>query len=37
VINGNTYVYGDTNGDGAADFMIRVDGNHPLTSADFVI
>jgi serralysin len=34
-INGNTYVYGDTNGDGAADFMIRLDGSHALVSGDF--
>jgi Ca2+-binding RTX toxin-like protein len=34
-ISGNTYVEGDTNGDGVADFMIRVDGLHTLTSGDF--
>ncbi|HET6941068.1 MAG TPA: calcium-binding protein [Sphingomicrobium sp.] len=36
-INGNTYVYGDINGDGLADFMIRLDGNHALTSGDILI
>jgi Ca2+-binding RTX toxin-like protein len=34
-ISGNTYVEGDTNGDGLADFMIRVDGLHTFTSGDF--
>ena len=37
LISGNTYVMGDTNGDGSADFMIRLDGAHTLTSGDFVI
>jgi Ca2+-binding RTX toxin-like protein len=36
-IGANTYVSGDTNGDGAADFMIRIDGLHSLTSGDFVL
>ena len=36
-ISGTTYVSGDTNGDGAADFMIRIDGLHTLTSSDFVL
>ncbi|MBV9528974.1 M10 family metallopeptidase C-terminal domain-containing protein [Sphingomonas sp.] len=36
-ISGNTYVSGDTNGDGVADFMIRLDGLHALTSHDFVL
>ncbi|QNM83782.1 hypothetical protein H8M03_05530 [Sphingomonas sabuli] len=35
--NGNTYVYGDTNGDGAADFMVRLDGNHGLLGSDFIL
>ena len=35
-LDGNTYVQGDTNGDGVADFWIRVDGLHTLASADFV-
>ena len=34
---GNTYVYGDTNGDGTADFMIRVDGLHSFVAGDFVL
>ena len=34
---GNTYVYGDTNGDGAADFMIRLDGSHTLIEGDFIL
>ncbi len=32
---GNTYIQGDTNGDGVADFIIRVDGLHTLTASDF--
>ncbi len=36
-ISGNTYVYGDTDGDSSADFMIRLDGSHTLTSGDFVL
>ncbi|QNM83882.1 pre-peptidase C-terminal domain-containing protein [Sphingomonas sabuli] len=36
-INGNTYVYGDANGDGAADFLIRLDGNHALVGGDFML
>ena len=36
-ISGSTYVEGDTNGDGVADFMIRVDGLHILTSGDFAL
>jgi len=35
--SGNTYVVGDTNGDGVADFMIRVDGLHSLQASDFII
>ncbi|QNM83783.1 M10 family metallopeptidase C-terminal domain-containing protein [Sphingomonas sabuli] len=35
--NGNTYVYGDTNGDGAADFMVRLDGSHTLVGGDFIL
>jgi Ca2+-binding RTX toxin-like protein len=34
-ISGNTYVSGDTNGDGLADFMIRVDGFHTFATTDF--
>jgi len=36
-INGTTFVQGDTNGDGHADFMIRLVGTHALTSGDFVL
>ena len=37
VAGGNTYVAGDTDGDGAADFIIRLDGVVDLTSGDFVL
>jgi Ca2+-binding RTX toxin-like protein len=33
-ISGNTYLEGDLNGDGVADFMIKVDGSHVFTGAD---
>ena len=36
-ISGNTYVQGDTNGDGVADFWIRLDGSQTLTSGDFYL
>jgi Ca2+-binding RTX toxin-like protein len=36
-VSGFTYVYGDTNGDGAADFMMRLDGLHALSGGDFVL
>ena len=36
-ISGDTYITGDTNGDGIADFMIKVDGSHTFTSGDFGI
>jgi Ca2+-binding RTX toxin-like protein len=36
-VGGNTFISGDTNGDGVADFMIRVDGLHSLTSDDFIL
>ena len=36
-ISGNTYVMGDTDGDGTADFLIRLDGAHTLTSGDFIL
>jgi len=35
--DGNTYVSGDTNGDGAADFAIKVVGSHTFANADFVL
>lgn len=34
---GNTFVSGDINGDGVADFTIQVDGLVPLTAADFML
>ena len=34
---GNTFVEGDTDGDGAADFVIRPDGPHTLAAGDFVL
>lgn len=37
LIGGNTYIQGDSNGDGVADFMIRLDGNVTVTSADFIV
>ncbi len=37
VVGGNTYVYGNVNGDATADFCIKVLGIHTLTSADFVL
>lgn len=36
-VSGNTFIYGDTNGDGIADFMILVDGSHAFTRADFIL
>jgi len=36
-ISGNTYVQGDVDGDGVADFWIRLDGLHTLGSGDFVL
>ena len=33
-ISGATYLEGDLNGDGVADFMIKVDGSHVFTGAD---
>lgn len=37
IVSGQTYVYGDTNGDAVADFMFRIKGPHTLTDGDFVI
>ena len=34
---GNPYVEGDTDGDGLADFVIRLDGMINLINADFVL
>ena len=36
-INGNTYLSGDTNGDGLADFMIKLDGLHALSATDLIL
>ncbi|QNM82997.1 hypothetical protein H8M03_01125 [Sphingomonas sabuli] len=36
-VGSSTYVYGDTNGDGFADFAIRVDGNHDFVTGDFIL
>jgi serralysin len=36
-ISGNTYVQGDTNGDGVADFWIRLDGLHTMAGGDFIL
>jgi len=33
----NTFVEGDTDGDGTADFVIRLDGLHTLAAGDFVL
>ena len=35
--SGSTYVAGDTDGDGVADLMIRLDGTVTLAAADFVL
>lgn len=32
-----TFVYGDTDGDGNADIVIRLAGSHVLSSGDFVL
>lgn len=37
LIGGNTYIQGDVNGDGIADFMIRLDGNVTIMNNDFLI
>ncbi|MEO0032569.1 MAG: hypothetical protein RIS94_2327 [Pseudomonadota bacterium] len=37
VVNGNTYIYGEVNGDTTADFCIKLDGTHTLSSTDFVL
>jgi Ca2+-binding RTX toxin-like protein len=35
--SGNTFIQGDINGDGVADFLIRLDGLHGLGSTDFIL
>lgn len=37
VVGGNTYVYGNVNGDTLADFCIKIAGVHTLTASDFVL
>jgi Ca2+-binding RTX toxin-like protein len=37
VVGNETRISGDTNGDGVADFLIRLDGVHMLTGADFLL
>ncbi|HEX5536316.1 MAG TPA: M10 family metallopeptidase C-terminal domain-containing protein, partial [Sphingobium sp.] len=37
VQNGDAYVQGDINGDGAADFTIKVDKITKLTASDFML
>ncbi|HEV2746324.1 MAG TPA: M10 family metallopeptidase C-terminal domain-containing protein [Allosphingosinicella sp.] len=37
IVQGNTYVEADLDGNGAVDLMIRLDGVHALTAADFVL
>lgn len=36
-VGAETYIYGDMNGDGLPDLVIRVQGNIALTAADFVL
>ena len=36
-VNGNTFVMGDVNGDGVADFVIQVNGQVTFTSGDFIL
>ncbi len=36
-VNGHTFLQGDTNGDGAADFAIRIDGLQTLLVSDFTL
>ena len=33
----NTVIYGDTDGDGLADFAVRLSGHHTLTDPDFIL
>ena len=33
----STYIYGDQNGDGRADFMLALTGTTPLAASDFVL
>ncbi|HEV2745807.1 MAG TPA: sulfatase/phosphatase domain-containing protein, partial [Allosphingosinicella sp.] len=36
-VGGNTFVEGDVDGDGLADLMIRLNGEHLLVAADFIL
>ena len=36
-VGGNTQLMGDVNGDGVADFIIRIDGLHALTAGNFTL
>lgn len=36
-LNGNTFDEGNTDGDGTADFVIRLTGLHALVAGDFVL
>ncbi len=36
-ISGTTYVMGDVDGDGIADFVIKLDGTVPLSGGDFLL
>ena len=36
-IGGKTFIQGDTNGDGVADFWIGVTGSHSFVASDFVL
>lgn len=35
--NGDTYIYGNINGDTVADFCIKLDGLHTLSGSDFIL
>lgn len=37
VVGGSTYVMGDVDGDGIADFVIKLDGSVPLSGSDFLL
>jgi Ca2+-binding RTX toxin-like protein len=36
-VSGSTYIYGDMDGDGTADMVIRLTGSHALVGTDFVL
>ena len=37
VVSGNTYIYGNMNGDTVADWCIKLDGVHTMSSLDFLL